>query len=595
MKCSWISGFVLIQCCLCLFSIQGLHAQIDSSRIFDWSSAGNQIPFPTPDTLINALELGADNQGIIPCDSLINELLERADSLAISLYFPAGSYRFHNTLQLKSNTEIYGDGPAETHFLFDLNGTGHCIQAIGIRIPSLSTLSEDASIRDSLIIIDSTSHFEPGYHIQLRPNDGHLVSSSWAEKSTGFIAKIMAIDSNSILLDRPLMRDFKIDTSSAQPNFIDRLAPVENIFIHDLSIERMDQTTGQTSNIFFNIAYQCQVSCIESYQSNFAHLSIQNSHHIEVSHSYFNDAFDFGGGGKAYGVVLQFTSGDCLIHNNHFERLRHAMLLQAGPNGNVLSYNYSIDPYWTGTTLPDDAAGDLVLHGNYPYANLFEGNVIQNIVIDDSHGQNGPLNTLFRNRAEDYGIVMNFGIPSDKQNFIGNEISNDGFFKGNYLLFGEDHYELANNHKGDIVPSQNDTITEQSLYLSGTNDYYKELANWPPIGIPNSLNQHPIEAQYKLAEALDFCEPIIISTTLEEISRLTPRIFPNPSNGILQWENSGVEIQSIAIYSSQGSLLHQEIISTKTKIDLNYFSAGTYVVELKDKSGIRHSLLWIKG
>ena len=64
------------------------------------------------------------------------------------------------------------------------------------------------------------------------------------------------------------------------------------------------------------------------------------------------------------------------------------------------------DPFWTGTVLPSDAAGDLVLHGNYPYANLFEGNILQNLVVDDSHGLNGPYNTFFRNRADNYGIVM---------------------------------------------------------------------------------------------------------------------------------------------------------------------------------------------
>lgn len=92
-------------------------------------------------------------------------------------------------------------------------------------------------------------------------------------------------------------------------------------------------------------------------------------------------------------------------------------------NGNVFAYNHSTAPFWSAFPLPTDAAGDAVLHGNYPYMNLFEGNVVQNVVIDDSHGINGPNNMFFRNRAELYGIFMGTTPPSDHQNFIGNQVT----------------------------------------------------------------------------------------------------------------------------------------------------------------------------
>jgi hypothetical protein len=55
----------------------------------------------------------------------------------------------------------------------------------------------------------------------------------------------------------------------------------------------------------------------------------------------------------------------------------------------------------------------MVLHGNYPFANLFEGNINQNTVIDNSHGKNGPYNTFFRNRSELWGVVMNNSPATD--------------------------------------------------------------------------------------------------------------------------------------------------------------------------------------
>ncbi|MGZ5244399.1 MAG: T9SS type A sorting domain-containing protein, partial [Bacteroidia bacterium] len=199
-------------------------------------------------------------------------------------------------------------------------------------------------------------------------------------------------------------------------------------------------------------------------------------------------------GGKGYGVLLHLTSGECLVKDNIFNKLRHSVLVQAGANGNVVAYNYSINPTWSGVMLPSNAAGDIVLHGNYAYANLFEGNVVQNIVIDNSHGKNGPLNTFFRNRAELYGLVMN-NNSGNEQAFIGNEITSNGMFMGNYAISGTGHYEYANNKTGNILPAEVKELHTASLFLDEAPEYYKAKAAWPPIGFPNKLNTHHIEAQ----------------------------------------------------------------------------------------------------
>jgi len=91
------------------------------------------------------------------------------------------------------------------------------------------------------------------------------------------------------------------------------------------------------------------------------------------------------------------------------------VLLQSGANGNVISYNYSLNPNQSDSP-PANGAGDLVLHGNYPFANLFEGNICQNVMIDASHGINGPYNTFFRNRVQLYGIIMSPSPATDSMN-----------------------------------------------------------------------------------------------------------------------------------------------------------------------------------
>ncbi len=592
MKYRWL--YIMFLCQYCLGYTTTCHAQINNERVFDWSKTGQTIDFPSIDTFINVVDAGVDPTGNSPCDSMIHVFIQSTDSLVRSLYFPAGNYLFHNTLELSSFIEIAGDGPDKTQFIFDLNGSGHCIQAKGSKLGEVSHLSQSAMLKDLQLVLDTSTNLVAGDLIQIIPSDTSLVTSSWAIGSTGQIARIEDVQEQTIILESPLRRSFILDENHVQAEKVVLLNPIRQVYLHDLSIERKDPTTSQTSNVFFDISSECRISCIESYRSNFAHICIQNSHHIEVENTYMTDAFDFGGGGKAYGVVLQFASSECLIQNNHFERLRHAILLQAGPNGNVIAYNYSVDPFWTGTNLPDDAAGDLVLHGNYPFANLFEGNVVQNIVIDDSHGQNGPLNTFFRNRAEKYGIVMNFGIPTDQQNFIGNEITNDGFFLGNYLLFGEDHYELGNNHKGDIIPNEIVSINESSLYLEQADNYYLQMAHWPPIGIPNALDEHQIESQFKWQEQLDFCEPIQISPSQQNELEHSMTIYPNPSNGILQWNSPGINIEAIQIYSIDGLLIESKSVGTDNTLALAHLASGSYILKFRDTKHQIYPLLWIK-
>ena len=75
-------------------------------------------------------------------------------------------------------------------------------------------------------------------------------------------------------------------------------------------------------------------------------------------------------------------------------------MAKQGANGNVFAYNYSLDPYRSED--PHDAGSDMLLHGHYPFANLFEGNIGESIIVDDTWGPAGPYNTFFRNRADLY-------------------------------------------------------------------------------------------------------------------------------------------------------------------------------------------------
>jgi hypothetical protein len=186
-------------------------------------------------------------------------------------------------------------------------------------------------------------------------------------------------------------------------------------------------------------------------------------------------------------VILNAHTGECLVTNNIFRYLRHAMMAKTGANGNVFSYNYSREVHRS--EWPNSYGGDISLHGHFAFANLFEGNIVQNIIIDHYWGPSGPFNTFFRNRAEGYGIIFTAGNPttSDSQHIVGNDVDYNGLFLGPYDITGTGHIEHGNNIDGTITPSGTGTLTDTSYYLEEEPIFWSISDPWPSLGIPNTL------------------------------------------------------------------------------------------------------------
>ncbi|MEM7390932.1 MAG: immunoglobulin domain-containing protein, partial [Verrucomicrobiota bacterium] len=240
---------------------------------------------------------------------------------------------------------------------------------------------------------------------------------------------------------------------------------------------------------------------IEAYNGFGGHIGLQYSTHIDVTGNYIHEAHEYDGGGSGYGVRMEFKSSECLVEDNIFRMLRHAMLSQAGPNGNVFGYNYSRENYWNNGINPTDLTSDITGHGNMVYANLFEGNICQHIWIDDSHGDNGPLNTFFRNRAELRGINVSTG-QTEGQNYVGNEA-----FENTYTLFfvnwpgdgyslqGGNNFEHGNLTESDGLQAPGTaTLGDYSYYLScnptsppPVPDFWTLTNSIPTIGPPHPM------------------------------------------------------------------------------------------------------------
>ncbi len=567
-------------------SVDQLSSQtIPAERHVDWTIAGAQDTTTAGFHIVALGNAGFVGDGATTNDRVMDSLLQIPSEPGMILLFPAGTFVFHRGIRLPANHVLRGAGAGHTRLLFDLGGSGHAITISGKTIPNSDTpLQSDAAFGDYSIVTDDTSRFLAGDWLFITQNDDDRVTSDWALGSTGQIVKVEEKLDGRTVLSSALRQDY-IQVREAHAG---RLQMTGNVGIECLAIERVDNTAPQqSSSIFFRYAQHCWVRGVETFKSTFAHICAEFSTNISVQSSYLHHAFEYGGGGRGYGVVLQFATGECLIEDNTFERLRHSMLLQAGANGNVFAYNYSFDPYWSDSNplVPSDAAGDIVLHGNYPYANLFEHNICQNIVIDNSHGPNGPFNTLFRNRAEKFGIFFS-ASNSPLCSIVGNEIPNTTipYSLVNYTILGINHFVYANNNKGQIVPVGSADLPDSSYAYVKKPDFLPGAA-WATIGLPNAMGTGTVPAfeRYNAGQIFaDACDDGGVSPVSEPPDGFGVSIFPNPSYAYLTVEipeRSGPYRYKIFDLSGR-TLLQGYSTSAQTSIDITLLRDGTYFLAL---------------
>ena len=341
-------------------------------------------------------------------------------------------------------------------------------------------------------------------------------------------------------------------------------------------------------------AVNCRVKGIESNKSQGSHCKISYSSNIEITGSYFHHAYMYDGAGtKGYGVTVDFHSGLCLVSNNIFKHLRHAMMVKDGANGNVFAYNYSMDVFRNGKgEFPDDFAGDISLNGHYSYANLFEGNIIQNLIIDEYGGPSGPFNTFFRNRIEHYGIFMVSALTTNS-NSVGNEIIGS-ILHGFHIILGSGNFVYADNVNGTITPPGSSSLNDVSYYLTSPPLFWNITDSWPSIGINNILDRGTIPAKKRYLQGI-----FTVSTddNLQGIylknSPISIETYPNPANDYIVINiNSPRSLNAIITFTDLSGIpvmkyyfdLIQKGNSQKT-YNISELSHGIYFVKITTEMG----------
>jgi len=508
------------------------------------------------------------------------------------VYFPKGVYSFTSHVSLgRDSITFKGAGSDSTHLRFNMNGLlNNCFNVWGTNLNSDTSSFAAPGVRDSNSVnVFNSGAFQVGQWVYLQTLDNAYMYSAWAYGSLGQVMQIKAISGNKISFHSP----FRFYYTLALKPKIKKINPLKVIGFECMKIQRLDATAQQTSLLSFDKAVQCWAHGIEGDSTNYSHVELNRCSNIEITNSYFHHAFSYGGSGQAYGITFQYSANECKAENNIFQNLRHSILFQAGANGNVCGYNYSFNPYWNEGIFPANSAGDIVFHGNYPFANLCEGNINQNSVIDNSHAKNGPYNTLFRNRSELWGLVMNNSPASDTVQFLGLEITNSTAPYGQYLLYGNGHLQHGNKVAGVLTPNNPAPLIENSLYLQGAQKpicFAPGLHNWPVIGIPNTYNSGTNAAKDRaMQNKWAVCDCPNLITGFQGTNNIKPVdiIFPNPITNEINIKSAEAILEA-CIYSISGQLLLNKQGKNVKQMDVSLLANGIYLLSIRDKNGIRN-------
>lgn len=436
-----------------------LQAQVPSSeRISDWSRAGVQKKIPG----YLQLSFPGDTSGLVDNALLLQAIFDTLTQPTIIL-FGEGDYLFKSRIIMPASTILKGLGNLKTSFIFNQDSVGApSIQFRGLESGPLFSLTAAASVGQNFITLspENALLFNSGQFFRLQQDDADLVHDSWGEKKTGQVIRIDSVSNSRLYFSSPLRFNYPLERKP----FIRRSDPLQFSGIECVRIIREDYANTGTGSatISFNAASDCWVSSVESYKCNFAHIEVFHSTNLLIEDNYFHDAHNFGSDGRGYGIMLHYATGEVLVQNNVFRRLRHAMIVQAGANGNVFAYNYAYEgrkEIFPGIFVTGE---DMVCHGNFPYLNLFEGNYAQFGSVDNSHGKNGPFNTYFRNISTTFGFRVT-SPESPFQNFTANHR-----LSGTSSFLSTGHHITNNSWQNDPQFTVNSLVyKEEPFFLKG--------------------------------------------------------------------------------------------------------------------------------
>ncbi|MBN1696501.1 MAG: hypothetical protein JW881_03205 [Spirochaetales bacterium] len=443
-----------------------------------------------------------------------------------AVYLPAGTYRISNQLTISRSIVLRGAGPENTRI--KQYSTARILQLysgnqrIGPIVKIISGFYRDSTS----ITVSNAATFESGDYIVMyqdnldglvfkegsggRPCEWCGIGESEGNHAMTQIVRIESKLGNSLKINRPLYFGF---TAENNPE-IQEIGMISGVGVEDLAIEQA--VSGGSYNIFASSLAYSWLKNIHSYMCPSAHLRLMYSYGCEIRDSYFYDAYTHTGS-ASYGIFIIYPNSDHLIENNKILKCSPSICHEGGGSGNVIAYNYARESFHEDPS--EWFFKNIVNHGAHPYMNLFEGNYVDGIALDNYWGSSSH-NTYFRNyvtrhrttpEATEGIYAVEIGTLNYYNSFVGNVFCQPdaigtvnmckcsdnriiwrmGCFSGastgnpedpfvSLTTFRHGNYNyITNSVNWDIRTSEK--IIPHSLYLTSKPSFFGSLS-WPPFG-----------------------------------------------------------------------------------------------------------------
>jgi len=443
---------------------------------------------PTVPVVANVRDFGARGDGVTD-DAPAFQAAIAAVRGSGAVFIPAGTFLLKSALRMRSGVVLRGAGMTDTHLT--INHGGNAIEfSIFQRGPWVDVLDGLHKGSNVILVSDASRFTVGGYGEIQQDNDPAIMYTSpewdqpWAQNAAGQIFRVSAISGNVVILESP----FNIAFDPALHPMARPQGLLDNAGLENVHLKRAD--TSDTNMVSMqNVANVWLVRVWSEFAAK-SHVYVNTGYRVEVRDSEFRDATNYGGGGYGYGVELITHTTSALVQNNIFRHLRHSMMVHVGANGNVFGYNYSREPQSEATWVPVDIS----VHGHYPFANLFEGNIVQGVGITDFWGPAGPDNLFFRNRFELAGVTL--ADASNRQNVVGNEIAR-GRIASDATVDPATLIVHGNRVNEAIVwdPAIADRDLPDSYYLDAKPAFFGTMA-WPSTGADRPGGTNPAKSRY---------------------------------------------------------------------------------------------------
>ena len=269
-----------------LFTFVTLAQTVPVERMVDWSSAGRSNDIISPDTLINIMDYGGIADGTTPNNTAMTAAKNALGGQAGIIYFPPGEYFFNQKVNLTGGQILKGRGSDSTTLLFNLNGNHHCIEVTGSRSQNKIYTTANICKGQFHIKLDAAG-IVAGDYLMLLFKDQTWVNDVWAEGSVGQLNRITEVQSDRIILQHAIRKNYMLVDSP----HIELIIPQRYVGVECLKVKRLDATTNNFGIIRFNLAAECWISSVESEQCSYAHVVLERSTKCSVSGSYFHHAF----------------------------------------------------------------------------------------------------------------------------------------------------------------------------------------------------------------------------------------------------------------------------------------------------------------